>query len=299
MQFRPKRLRFPLPGWNFHTLVPLTLLLIYLPFHFTGGPSGPLFGWYQLLGLSRESFFQQGHIWGLFTHPLLHGNLSHWLTNAYLIYYFGGRIHDIFGEREVWRVAAWATLGGGVLHLLFQGSLPLVGALRSSYRTLDRPDERCRRTRKMFPLPVRASNLRNGIILGTVILLLMIPSLGNPCLRGPRRKNFRARRGESFPDWTCLPSRWSNCGSLGNAQVFPQAHHLGTASARASGPRRGQQRSRLSVLGYPAGNSSLKQNPCFSGFQVSTSTWLSFHRARGDFPENPTDDWRPRSRPEG
>ena len=28
---------------------------------------------------------------------------------------------------------------------------------------------------KMFPLPVRARNLRNGIILGTVILLLMIP----------------------------------------------------------------------------------------------------------------------------
>ena len=196
MQFRPKRLRFPLPGWNFHTLVPLTLLLIYLPFHFTGGPSGPLFGWYQLLGLSRESFFQQGHIWGLFTHPLLHGNLSHWLTNAYLIYYFGGRIHDIFGEREVWRVAAWATLGGGVLHLLFQGSLPLVGAsgvatgLLIALTTVS-PDS------KMFPLPVRASNLRNGIILGTVILLLMIPSLGIPVF-GDLGERISERGGENL-----------------------------------------------------------------------------------------------------
>ena len=179
MQFQPKRLRFPLPGWNFHTLVPLTLLLIYLPVHFTGGPGGSFRSLYEIFGLSRESFFQKGHIWGLFTYSFLHGNLTHWLTNAYLIYYFGGRIHDIFGEREVWRVATWATLCGGVLHLFFQGAMPLVGAsgaatgLLIALTTIS-PES------KMAPLPVRARNLRNGIILGTIVLLLMIPSLGVP-----------------------------------------------------------------------------------------------------------------------
>ena len=158
----------------------------------------PLAGWYQFLGLSRESLFQQGRVWGLFTYALLHGNLSHWLTNAYLIYYFGGRIHDIFGEREVWRVATLATLGGGVFHLLFQGSLPLVGASGAATGllialTTVSPDS------KMFPLPIRARNLRNGIILGTVILLLMIPSLGVPVFG-----DLGERLAGRGPEWESL-----------------------------------------------------------------------------------------------
>lgn len=179
MQFRPKRLRFPRPGWNFHTLAPLTLLLLLLPFQFTGGLNSPLAVWYEVLGLSREGFLQKGHIWELFTHPFLHGNFSHWLTNAFFLYYFGGRIHDIFGEREVWRTAGWATLGGGLLHLIFQGSSPLIGSSGAGMGlfialTTISPDS------KMFPLSVRARNLRNGVLLGTVLLLLMIPSLGIP-----------------------------------------------------------------------------------------------------------------------
>jgi membrane associated rhomboid family serine protease len=170
MQFQPKRLRFPRPGLNFHTLAPLTLLVLFLATRVE---------WYQALGLSREGFLQNGQIWQLVTHPFLHGNLTHWLTNAFFLYYFGGRIHDIFGEREVWRTAFWSTLAGGLLHLLFQGSLPLVGASGAGMGlfialTTVSPES------KMFPLPLRARNLRNGVVLGTVILLLMIPGLGVP-----------------------------------------------------------------------------------------------------------------------
>ncbi|MGJ8725132.1 MAG: rhomboid family intramembrane serine protease [Roseibacillus sp.] len=196
MQFRPKRLRFPRPGWNFHTLVPLSLLLIFLPFQFSGGAEGPLQEWYQVLGLSRGGFFQKGHFWELFTHPLLHGNLTHWLTNAFFLYYFGGRIHDIFGEREVWRTATWATLGGGLLHLLFQGGSPLIGASGAGMGlfialTTVSPES------KMFPLPIRARNLRNGIIAGTVLLLLMIPGLGIPVF-GNLGEAIAMRGGESL-----------------------------------------------------------------------------------------------------
>lgn len=179
MQFRPKRLRFPRPGWNFHTLVPATLLLLFLPFQLTGGVEGPLAIWYSRLGLSQEGIFGHGYLWQLVTHPFLHGNLTHWLTNAFFLYYFGGRIHDIFGEREVWRTATWATMAGGALHLLFQGSSPLVGAsaagmgLFIALATVS-PESR------MFPFHIRARNLRDGVLLSTILLLLMIPSLGIP-----------------------------------------------------------------------------------------------------------------------
>ena len=179
MQFRPKRLRFPRPGWNFHTLAPATLLLVFLLFQLGGGAHGPLASWYEVLGLSHAGFFGKGQIWQLLSYPLLHGTFSHWLTNAFFLYYFGGRLHDIFGEREVWRVVGWSTLAGGLLHLLFQGNLPLIGSSASGMAlfialTTISPES------KMFPLPVRARNLRNGVILGTVILLLMIPSLKIP-----------------------------------------------------------------------------------------------------------------------
>lgn len=180
MQFRPKRFRFPRPGWNFHTLAPATLLLLWLPFYLTGGAGGSLQSSYLFFGLSRESFFQGGQIWTLLTHPFLHGNFTHWLTNAFFLYYFGGRIHDIFGEREVWRTAAWSGLGGGLFHLLLHPSAdPLVGASGIGMGffialTTVSPDS------KMFPLPIRARNLRNGVLLSTLIMLLMNPALRIP-----------------------------------------------------------------------------------------------------------------------
>lgn len=179
MQFRPKGFRFPRPGWNFHTLAPAILLLFFAIFQGGDNVSHSLASWYETLGLSREGFFQQGQIWQIISHPFLHGNLAHWLTNAFFLYYFGGRIHNIFGEREVWRTASWATLSGGLLHLLFQGNLPLIGASGAGMGlfiavTTISPES------KMFPLPVRARNLKNGVLLGTILLLLMIPALKIP-----------------------------------------------------------------------------------------------------------------------
>lgn len=210
MQFRPKRFQFPRPGSNFHTIVPLFLLAIFGGFELLGGTEGPHSQWYLWLGLSREGFFGSGRLWELITHPLLHGNFTHWFTNAFFLYYFGGRIHDIFGEREVWRTAGWATLVGGLFHLLLQGGTPLVGASGAGMGlfvalTTVSPDS------KMFPLPVRAVNLRNGILLGTVILLLMIPNLGVPVF---------GELGEIMV-------------SLGGASLFEIGHacHLGGAIA--------------------------------------------------------------------
>ena len=179
MDFRPKRVHFPRPGWNFHTIASVILLLLWLPFYLTGGSGGSLSDWYLILGLSREGLLEESQIWSLATYPLLHGNFVHWLTNAFFIFYFGGRLHSIFGEREVWRTAGWASLAGGLGHLIFQGNSPLVGASAIGMGffvavTTVSPES------KMFPLPLRARNLRNGVILGSFIMLLMIPSLKVP-----------------------------------------------------------------------------------------------------------------------
>ncbi len=209
MQFQPKRFQFPRLGVNFHTLAPLTLLLIFLALQLLGRPHSSIHHIYELLGLSRAGLLN-GHIWQLITYLFLHGNFSHWLTNALFIYYFGGRIHDIFGEREVWRTASWSALAGGLLHLVFQGDSPLVGAsaiaigLLIALTTVS-PES------KMFPLPIRARNLRNGILLSSILLLFMIPSLSVP---------FFGRLGELLV-------------SVGGAPLFQIGHacHLGGALA--------------------------------------------------------------------
>ena len=209
MQFQPKRFHLPRPGWNFHTLCPLLLLLLYLPIYLTGGPNGTYSSLYLNLGLHREGL-QQGHIWSLFTHALLHGSWTHWLTNSFFLYYFGGRIHAIFGEKEVWRTALVTTLIGGISHLVVQGHNPLVGASGAAFGlfialTTVSPES------KMFPLPIRARNLRNGFLLASVLFLLMIPPLEIPVF---------SRMGQLIIQW-------------GGQHLFNigHAYHLGGALA--------------------------------------------------------------------
>lgn len=179
MPFRKRRVHFPRPGLNFHTLAPILLLAFSLPFLVTGGLEGPVASSYEHLGLSRGGFIGEHEFWQIASYAFLHGSWFHWFSNAFFIYYFGGRLHTILGEKEVWRTTVLAVLAGGIFHLLFQGRNPLVGAsgagiaLFVAVATVS-PESR------MFPLPLRARNLRNGVILASLILLLLIPSLGVP-----------------------------------------------------------------------------------------------------------------------
>ena len=182
MQFRPKPFQLPRPGWNFHTLAPVFLLLLSLPYFLTNGNHETVARTYEWLGLSRPGLMDQGHVWQLLSYPFLHGSWAHWLGNSLFIYYFGGRIHDIFGEREVIRTASWSVLAGGIFHLFLQGNGLLIGASGAGMGlfvalTVASPES------KMFPLPLRARNLRNGCILASLLLLLLIPSLRVPGFR--------------------------------------------------------------------------------------------------------------------
>ncbi len=138
-----------------------------------------------------------------------------------LLYYFGSRLHQIFGAREVWRVAIWSTVAGGILHLIFQGQNPLVGASSIGLGffvavATASPESR------MAPLPLRARNLRDGVILASVLLLILTPSLNLPLLSSMGR----------------------TLGELGFGDLFQIGHacHLGGALAGLLCMRRYLQR---------------------------------------------------------
>ncbi|MDP0491019.1 MAG: rhomboid family intramembrane serine protease [Verrucomicrobiota bacterium JB023] len=152
---------------------------MFLPFWLTGGNGGPLTQLYEVFGLSRQGFIREHRYWQLVTHSLLHGNFLHWMTNAWILYYFGGRIRHLFGEGQVARIAISSLIFGGIFHLLFQGKTPLVGAsgiaigLFVALCTVS-PESR------MAPLPVSAKNLRNGFLIASLLLLMLRPELRIP-----------------------------------------------------------------------------------------------------------------------
>lgn len=173
--------RLATPGRNIFTLLPLGLFLVFLPFGLTGTVDSSFAPIYHWAGLSREGLFAEHRYWQLLTHVFFHGGWLHLLGNAFAIFYFGSRIHEILGAREVLRISLWSALLGGLFHLLFQGDGLLVGAsgiglgLFVAVATIS-PESR------MAPLPLRARNLRDGIILSSLLLLLINPSLKLPLL---------------------------------------------------------------------------------------------------------------------
>ncbi|MEM9079531.1 MAG: rhomboid family intramembrane serine protease [Verrucomicrobiota bacterium] len=182
LAFPNKRPAFPKPGKNFHTLASLLALLLFLPFAVTSIQNGPFSPLYSVFGLTRDGLLNHRNIWQLFTHPLFHGGWIHLLTNIAFIYYFGGRLQHIFGEKEVWRVAIISLLLGSTFHLtLHPSSGPLVGASGIGFGfffalTTVSPESR------LFPFGLRAVNVRNGVALSALLLLLLNPSLGIPGL---------------------------------------------------------------------------------------------------------------------
>ncbi len=168
----PRRIKFPSLVWGFHTIVPLILVLFFLPFGLTGGLYSSWIVIYEHLGLSWDGVFKRGEVWELVTHAFFHGTWLHVFTNAFVIFYFGGRLRDIFGEKQVWVTAAYSLALSGLFHLFIQAEYPLVGAsgvgigLLIALCTVS-PESR------MAPLPIRARNLKLGIVAATVFFLVL------------------------------------------------------------------------------------------------------------------------------
>ncbi|SHK06965.1 Membrane associated serine protease, rhomboid family [Rubritalea squalenifaciens DSM 18772] len=180
-----RKVTLPKPGFDVITLTCVALLLIHFVIELKGGALywRPL---YFSLGLSHEGIMA-GKVWQLFSYALLHGNWPHVLANVLMLWLIGGRVQAIIGQKKLALTLLAGVFLGGVFHLMAdlmtgpEGWRLLVGASGAVIALLLlltslSPDS------KMFPIPVSSRNLGLGVMMASLLLALMRPSMGVPGL---------------------------------------------------------------------------------------------------------------------
>ena len=201
--------------WNVVTALVLVLLLLHLVLMFAGGMP-ELFWYYQNFGLSWDGI-THGKVWQLLSYALLHGDWVHLVINLFILWFAGGRVLQMLGQRKSLEIITAGVLVGGLLHLL--SGLLLVTGYRESYLVgisgacfalLLAMATLSAHTRLRF-IPVSGKNLGLGLVIGEALLWLMHPDFGLPVL---------SLLGEQMVAW-------------GGAELFEISHacHLGGALA--------------------------------------------------------------------
>ena len=201
--------------WNVVTALVLVLLLLHLVLMFAGGMP-ELFWYYQNFGLSWGGI-THGKVWQLLSYALLHGDWVHLVINLFILWFAGGRVLQMLGQRKSLEIITAGVLVGGLLHLL--SGLLLVTGYRESYLVgisgacfdlLLAMATLSPHTRLRF-IPVSGKNLGLGLVIGEALLWLMHPDFGLPVL---------SLLGEQMVAW-------------GGAELFEISHacHLGGALA--------------------------------------------------------------------
>ena len=201
--------------WNVVTALVLVLLLLHLVLMFAGGMP-ELFWYYQNFGLSWGGI-THGKVWQLLSYALLHGDWVHLVINLFILWFAGGRVLQMLGQRKSLEIITAGVLVGGLLDLL--SGLLLVTGYRESYLVgisgacfalLLAMATLSAHTRLRF-IPVSGKNLGLGLVIGEALLWLMHPDFGLPVL---------SLLGEQMVAW-------------GGAELFEISHacHLGGALA--------------------------------------------------------------------
>jgi len=201
--------------WNVVTALVLVLLLLHLVLMFAGGLPG-VFWYYENFGLSWDGI-THGKVWQLLSYALLHGDWVHLVINLFILWFAGGRVLQMLGQRKSLEIITAGVLVGGLLHLL--SGLLLVTGYRESYLVgisgacfalLLAMATLSPHTRLRF-IPVSGKNLGLGLVIGEALLWLMHPDFGLPVL---------SLLGEQMVAW-------------GGAELFEISHacHLGGALA--------------------------------------------------------------------
>ena len=201
--------------WNVVTALVLVLLLLHLVLMFAGGLPG-VFWYYENFGLSWDGI-SHGKVWQLLSYALLHGDWVHLVINLFILWFAGGRVLQMLGQRKSLEIITAGVLVGGLLHLL--SGLLLVTGYRESYLVgisgacfalLLAMATLSPHTRLRF-IPVSGKNLGLGLVIGEALLWLMHPDFGLPVL---------SLLGEQMVAW-------------GGAELFEISHacHLGGALA--------------------------------------------------------------------
>ena len=208
-----KKIAFP--KWDVVTALVLVLLLLHLVLMFAGGLP-ELFWYYENFGLSWGGI-THGKVWQLLSYALLHGDWVHLVINLFILWFAGGRVLQMLGQRKSLEIITAGVLVGGLLHLL--SGLLLVTGYRESYLVgisgacfalLLAMATLSAHTRLRF-IPVSGKNLGLGIVIGEALLWLMHPDFGLPVL---------SLLGEQMVAW-------------GGTELFEISHacHLGGALA--------------------------------------------------------------------
>ena len=205
----------PFYQWNVVTALMLVLLLLQLMLMFAGGLP-KVFWYYENFGLSWDGI-SHGKVWQLLSYALLHGDWFHLLINLLILWFAGGRVVQMLGQRKSLEIIVVGVLVGGLLHLLSSllsvtgyGESYLVGISGACFALLLALTTLSPHTRMGF-IPVSGKNLGLGIVIGETLLWLMHPSLSLPIL---------SSLGEQMVAW-------------GGAALFEISHacHLGGALA--------------------------------------------------------------------
>ena len=205
----------PFYQWNVVTALMLVLLLLQLVLMFAGGLP-KVFWYYENFGLSWDAI-SHGKVWQLLSYALLHGDWFHLLINLFILWFAGGRVVQMLGQRKSLEIIVAGVLVGGLLHLLSSllrvtgyGDSYLVGISGACFALLLALTTLSPHTRMGF-IPVSGKNLGLGIVIGETLLWLMHPSLSLPVL---------SSLGEQVVAW-------------GGAALFEISHacHLGGALA--------------------------------------------------------------------
>ena len=205
----------PFYQWNVVTALMLVLLLLQLMLMFAGGLP-KVFWYYENFGLSWDGI-SHGKVWQLLSYALLHGDWFHLLINLFILWFAGGRVVQMLGQRKSLEIIVAGVLVGGLLHLLSSllrvtGYVEsyLVGISGACFALLLALTTLSPHTRMGF-IPVSGKNLGLGIVIGETLLWLMHPSLSLPIL---------SSLGEQMVAW-------------GGAALFEISHacHLGGALA--------------------------------------------------------------------
>jgi membrane associated rhomboid family serine protease len=176
----------PFYQWNVVTALMLVLLLLQLMLMFAGGLP-KVFWYYENFGLSWDGI-SHGKVWQLLSYALLHGDWFHLLINLFILWFAGGRVVQMLGQRKSLEIIVAGVLVGGLLHLLSSllrvtgyGESYLVGISGACFALLLALTTLSPHTRLGF-IPVSGKNLGLGIVIGEALLWLMHPSLSLPVL---------------------------------------------------------------------------------------------------------------------
>ncbi len=147
------------------------------------GRGEQIYGWLLL----EPSRLWRGEVWRLFTAPLMHivsghGGVSHLVTNALMLYFFGAPLQQAWGNKRFGLLLLAAALGGEALQLAITWALPSgvaaqgvmlgSGAMAFGVTIAWGLSNRTQRVALMFALPVGAMTLV-WITVGMAVLGLL------------------------------------------------------------------------------------------------------------------------------